>query len=404
MVKCRSLGENLTIVLDLGKQPLGNGFLTKEQFKDEYFFEMKVGFSENSKLLQLIEQPDPGEMFHGEYAFFSSTSKYMAKHFEKWAEDIKHEVGNKKSTIVEIGCNDGIFLHNFVSEQFIAIGLEPSKNVADIAATKGIEVVNDFATEEVATQIIDKYGKADYITAANVICHIPDINALASTIKLLLKDGGKFIFEEPYLGDIVEKCSYDQIYDEHVFLFSCLSVSSIFSAFGLELINAEHQTTHGGSMRYTLAKKGKYTISDAVENIIAKELADKLDKIETMLTLGKRIEQSRKGLVNLMEEIKSKGHNICGYAATSKSTTILNYCNIGGNIIDCIYDTTPLKQGKFSPGMHIPVKDWKYFEADAPDYSFLFAWNHAQEIMSKEKNYTRLGKKWITHVPLVSII
>ena len=194
--KCRASNTNLVEVIDFGRQPLGNGFLTNEQFKSEYFFDMKVGFSEQSKLLQLVEQPDAGQMFHDEYPFFSSTSRYMEQHFKMWGDKVKHEVGDKKATIIEIGCNDGIFIQNFVSEQFNAIGLEPSKNVADIAESKGITIINDFLTDEVANNVIAEYGKADYIVAANVICHIP-VNSLASAIYVMLKDTGKFIFEEP---------------------------------------------------------------------------------------------------------------------------------------------------------------------------------------------------------------
>ena len=304
---------------------------------------------------------------------------------------------------MEIGCNDGIFLQNFLGKDCRVLGVEPSTNVADIAQSKGIEIVNRFMNEETAEQILKNYGKVDFITAANVICHIPNILELAKCIDLLLTQDGKFIFEEPYLGDIIKKCSYDQIYDEHVYLFSCLSVQRLFENYGLELIDAEHQITHGGSMRYTVARKGSYQVSINAINCLKDEEKKGLGRIETMVRLGERITDSKNKLISLLEGLKKSGERVCGYAATSKSTTILNYCNINAELIECIYDTTPLKQGKFSPGMHIPIVKWDDFSTNMPDYTFLFAWNHLDEIMKKEMTYTNSGRKWITHIPEVKI-
>ena len=248
------------------------------------------------------------------------------------------------------------------------------------------------------------HGTADYIIAANVICHIPDIIDLAQSIELLLSAKGRFIFEEPYLGDIIEKCSYDQIYDEHVFLFSCLSIKRLFNMVGLELIDVWHSPTHGGSMRYTIGRANEYKISENVKHALDKELAMGLNNISTMFKLGERIKKSKILLVNLLENIKLEGKTVCGYAATSKSTTILNYCNIGPELINCIYDSTPIKHGKYSPGMHIPVVSTDKFKKDCPDYSSLFEWNHINEIMAKESDYHNHGGKWITHVPTVQLL
>ena len=400
---CRAGGGELLEVIDFGKQPLGNGFISQDEIANEYFFDMKVGFNETSCMLQLIDQPEPGKMFHENYAFFSSTSKAMGNHFKSWSDSLKSKNNLQNPFIIEIGCNDGIFLENFVGTSFKSLGIEPSLNVANIARNKGIEVENKFITEKTAKDVVLKYGNADYITAANVICHIPDILGLAKSIEILLNRKGVFIFEEPYLGDIIKKCSYDQIYDEHVFLFSCLSVQKLFEKVGLNLIRAEHQTTHGGSMRYTIGRAGEHQIHESVENYISEEISLGLHLNQTMLDLGKRIQKSKQDLVVLLEELKAKKKRICGYAATSKSTTILNFCNIGINFIDCIYDTTPLKQGKLSPGMHIPIVKWENFSKEWPDYTFLFAWNHLEEIMKKEMDYTKSGRKWITHIPEVTV-
>jgi 2-polyprenyl-3-methyl-5-hydroxy-6-metoxy-1,4-benzoquinol methylase len=403
---CRVSGDKLTKVLDFGMQPLGNGFLNSEQMQDEYFFPMEIGFSEVSMMLQLIEQPEPEKMFHDHYAFFSSTSNFMQLHFEKFAKQvIESEYLSKLDPfVIELGCNDGIMLKNFANSKIRHLGIEPSINVAEEANRHGVRTRSEFFTEELAEIIVQEEGQADAFFAANVMCHIPNIIGVVKGINKLLKKTGVVMFEDPYLGDIVTKTSYDQIYDEHVFLFSALSVQYLFGLQGMELIDVQPQKTHGGSMRYILAHKGAYKVKDTVVKLILKEKEQGLDKIKTFENFRIKVEKSRRDLIKLLEELKAQGKKVTGYAATSKSTTILNYCGISTELIENICDTTPIKQGKFSPGMHIPVVDYQSFKTNPPDYSVLFAWNHAEEIMNKEKIYMDNGGKWIIHVPEVKVI
>ena len=403
---CRISGAPLTKVLGFGLQPLGNGFLDSTDFNGEYFFPMEIGYSEVSMMLQLIQQPLPEKMFHDHYAFFSSTSKFMTKHFEDFANQVLESdyLEGASPFIVELGCNDGIMLKNFAELDINHLGIEPSLNVAQEANKKGVRTVSEFFTEELAEIIVKEYGKADVFLAANVMCHIPEIVGVVKGIKKLLKPSGVVMFEDPYLGDVVNKISYDQIYDEHVFLFSALSIQYLFGLHGLELIDVLPQKTHGGSMRYVLAHKGVYSVKASVDKLIFQEKSQGLDKISTFVKFSRNVEQSKSELLALLKDLKSKGKTIAGYAATSKSTTILNYCGIGSNLIEFICDTTPIKQGKFSPGMHIPVVPYEKFKTNPPDYAFIFAWNHMDEIMEKEKDFLALGGKWITHVPNVKII
>ena len=364
---------------------------------------MQTGFCTESKMFQLIEQPNPEKMFHENYPFFSSTSKFMTKHFEDFANQVLESdyLEGASPFIVELGCNDGIMLKNFAELDINHLGIEPSLNVAQEANKKGVRTVSEFFTEELAEIIVKEYGKADVFLAANVMCHIPEIVGVVKGIKKLLKPSGVVMFEDPYLGDIVNKISYDQIYDEHVFLFSALSIQYLFGLHGLELIDVLPQKTHGGSMRYVLAHKGVYSVKASVDKLIFQEKSQGLDKISTFVKFSRNVEQSKSELLALLKDLKSKGKTIAGYAATSKSTTILNYCGIGSNLIEFICDTTPIKQGKFSPGMHIPVVPYEKFKTNPPDYAFIFAWNHMDEIMEKEKDFLALGGKWITHVPNV---
>ncbi|MBM3721377.1 MAG: methyltransferase domain-containing protein [Actinobacteria bacterium] len=403
---CRVSRQRLTKVLDFGRHPLGNGFLSQEHFASEYFFPMAIGFSETSMMLQLINQPAPEKMFHDHYAFYSSTSNYMARHFKDFADEVLQSgyLTIKDPFVLELGCNDGIMLRNFAEKGIRHLGIEPSLNVAAEANKHGVRILSEFFTEQLAESIVQEQGMVDAFLAANVMCHIPDIVGVVKGIRRVLKPTGVVMFEDPYLGDVVSKTSYDQIYDEHVFLFSALSIQYLFGLHGMDLIDVLPQKTHGGSMRYVLAHRGAYPVKNSVTELIARERAQGLDRLTTFKTFGANVEQSKRSLLILLKELKSQGKRVAGYGATSKSTTILNYCGIGLDLIEYISDTTPIKQGKFTPGMHIPVVPYETFKANPPDYAVLFAWNHAEEIMAKEKDFISAGGKWIVHVPEVRVL
>lgn len=403
---CRVSGSPLTKILDFGMQPLGNGFLEAKDVRDEYFFPMEVGYSEVSMMFQLIVQPAPEKMFHDHYAFYSSTSSLMGQHFKQFAHEVIQSgyLTKEDPFVVELGCNDGIMLKNFAEQDIRHLGIEPSLNVAKVANKYGVRTRSEFFSEELAETIIREEGQADAFLAANVMCHIPDIVGVVKGIKKLLKPTGVVMFEDPYLGDVVAKTSYDQIYDEHVFLFSALSIQYLFGLQGMELIDLLPQITHGGSMRYVLAHKGAHPVKDAVTQIIAKEKAQGLDRLDTFEKLRANVAKSRSDLVSLLKDLKSQGKKVAGYAATSKSTTVLNYCGIGPDLINYISDTTPIKQGKLSPGVHIPVVPYETFKNTPPDYAVLLAWNHAEEIMANERDYVANGGKWIVHVPEVKVL
>ena len=406
MSKCRISGTEIIEFLDFGKQPLGNGFINQNQIKNEYFFNMRLGFSPKSKMVQLIDQPPAEKMFHDEYAFYSSTSNFMKSHFEIFYNEIidSNYLESKESLIVELGCNDGILLKNFSKDGYNHIGVEPSINVAKEANLTGVKTIDKFFTKDVAKEILEENGKASVFVAANVMCHISNIREIVEAIYILLDDNGVVIFEDPYLGSVIEKNSYDQLYDEHVFLFSAHSVQYLFNEFHMELFNLKSQITHGGSMRYYLSKKGSKSISPNVERIMNYEKNLKLDNIETYNEFANRVKDSKKELLSMLKKLKSDGKKVAGYAATSKSTTILNYCEIGPDLIEYICDTTPIKHNKISPGMHLPILPYENYKENPPDYFFLFAWNHKNEILQKESDFTNNGGKWITHIPKVNIL
>jgi methylation protein EvaC len=404
-LQCRVCGRETQSVVDFGPMPIANNFVKKAE-DDSYRFNLAASFCQICHLLQIDEQPLRELMFHEEYKFFTGLSEHMRFHFRDMFEEYFKTivVDSEAVFIVEIGCNDGTLLEAAKNRGLRHLGIDPSANVVKRANERGISTKLAFFDSTVAANIKNEIQKADLIFAANVVCHIPDLLDVVSGIKILLSENGKFIFEEPYVGSMIEKTSYDQIYDEHVYIFGVLAIQKVFSSVGLELIDAIPQSTHGGSMRYVIAHRGQYQVSNNVNRLIKEELKLGYDQIETYKKFGSNCESRKIELINLLKRLNSEGYKVAGYAATSKSTTILNYCNIDSNLISYISDSTTDKQGTFSPGMYIPVVSHETMRANPPDYLVLFAWNHEIEILQKESVLTSQGIKWIRFVPEVEVM
>ena len=399
-MKCKITNKEIKPFMSFGKMPLANGFLNKDEFNSEYFFEMEVGFSEDLSLFQLNDHPKPEKMFNKKYPFYTGSSELMKLHFENYAKWIQKKFLKTNSKLIEIGSNDGTFLSNFKNSSIEFVGFEPSENVAKKAEEKNIKTINNFFNFKNIKNLKNYIGNTDIICASNVICHIPNLKDLILTIDELLSKKGLFIFEEPYLGSMFKKVSYDQIYDEHIFIFSINSVKKIFNLYNFELIDILPQTTHGGSMRYVISRKNEYDINQNVIKGLENENENNLHNLKSCLKFKKDCEISKDKITSKLKKFKNDGKQICGYAATSKSTTILNYCDLDRNIINFICDTTEEKIGKFSPGSHIPIVSISHFHNNLPDIAYLFAWNHKDEIFAKEEKFAKNGGKWISHVSI----
>ena len=397
-MQCKVSGKKILPFMSFGQMPMANGFLDKKDFKKEFFYNLEVGFSEDNFLFQVNDHPKSPTIFNNKYPFYTSKSNYMINHFKNYFSWIKKNYLKTNSKIIEIGSNDGTFLKNFKNYGVVHKGFEPSKNVADYSKKMGLDVINDFFNFKNASDLKKFKYKSDVICAANVISHIPNLNDLMKAVDFLLSKNGVFIFEEPYLGSMLKKISYDQIYDAHIFMFSLISVRKIFKKNGFDLIDAIPQMTHGGSMRYVIAREKMKPIKSIVKKIVNKEISMKMNEISSYLKFKKKCELSKENFKNKLLSLKSSGKIICGYAAAAKSSTVLNYCKIGNEVIDFIADSTKEKIGKFSPGMHIPIVSIDYFRRNQPNVAVIFSWNHKKEILEKEKKYSKKVSKWITHV------
>ncbi|MGE7389137.1 methyltransferase domain-containing protein [Streptomyces sp. NPDC004126] len=402
--QCRICAAPVQSFFDFGRQPLSDAFLPVDADLDqEFFFRLDVGICESCTMVQLTEEVPRDRMFHEAYPYYSSGSSYMRTHFEDLAKRLlSTELTAEDPFVVELGCNDGVMLKVIADAGVRHLGVEPSGGVADVAAGKGVRVRKSFFEESAAQEILAEDGQADVIYAANTLCHIP--YSVLPGVRALLKPTGVFVFEDPYLGDIVERTSFDQIYDEHFYFFTARSVQEMARRSDLELVDVERLSVHGGEVRYFLAPAGRRTPSEAVAALIAEEEQRRLSDPATLRAFGEKVLKIREDLRALLEKLRDEGKSVVGYGATAKSATVTNLCGIGPDLVPFVVDTTPAKQGRLSPGTHIPVKPPTAFSESYPDYALLFAWNHAEEIMAKEQEFRDAGGKWILYVPDVHIV
>lgn len=406
MPKCRSCDTPIEAFMSFGQQPLANALLAPTNLHAyQPTYELAPAMCSGCGLFQLLEQPTATSMFTEQYPFFTSSSKFMSDHFEALAHNLieNDRSLNNKGFVIDIGSNDGTLLKSFAKTAINHLGVEPSKSVAELAKKNGVNTHISFFNSETASLIRKEYGPADIILGTNVIAHIATINDVALGVTSLLKEKGVFIIEAVYLGDMILNTAFDQLYDEHVFTFSATAVTNIFRQHGLELVNVEPQTVHGGSMRYTLAPLGSRERSGTVENLLNEEARMGLTNPRTYALFRQRCEIIRRDLPRLVHEISASGRKVVGYGATAKSVTVLNYCGLGINDISWIQDSTKTKQGMLSPKTLIPIVSPEYFREVAPDYAILFAWNHKDEIEIREQGWRKNGGKWVSYLPEVTI-
>jgi len=406
-MKCRICGnEGLKKFLSLGKMPLANSFVSKEDLgKKENSFPLETCFCSKCKLVQL-SCVVPAEMMFKNYVYVSSTTATFRTHFARMAEEISSSFALDKSSLaVDIGSNDGILLKGFQKMGVQTIGVEPAANIAAIAEQSGVETINDFFNESAVKEILARKGHADVVTATNVFAHVDDIHDLIKNVKTLLKKDGIFVIEVPYLIDMLGKMLFDTIYHEHLSYFSLTSLNNFFAMSGMQIFDVQRVGSHGGSLRVFVRKEeGRFSIKTSVPKMLEDEKKYGINGIELYQKFAEKVYSTKANLVKSLKDIKGKGKIIAGYGAPAKGNTLLNFCGIGPDLLSYIVDDNPLKVGLLTPGTHIPVVSSMHLDKEKPDYILILAWNFAKEIMEKTKAYAEQGVKFIIPLPEVTIV
>ena len=387
--------------LDLGFQPLANEFL-KKYYKSQTRYNLKIYFNIKSKMVSISKRIPSSKMFNSKYPYRSSMSYTMKNSFKSLSYEIKKRFNPK--LLLEIGSNDGALILNFKKKN--VIGVEPCKNLAKITKKRNYITYDEYWNLNLAKKLKKKFKSVDLIYAANTITHISNLKDVFKSINYILSKKGILIIEDPSLYECLKKNSYDQFYNEHIYLFSAISVKKLIERFNLEIFDIKNLPTHGGSLRYYIKRKNNdnIKISKNVALQINKELKMGLDKLKTYKMFADRVSNSKEKLLNILKTIKKRGGKIIGYGATAKAVTVLNFCNININLIKNFTDTTPEKIDKYMPGKKIKILKYKKDILKKYDYAFLGAWNFKNEIMKKEKKYIDKGLKFITHVPHPKIL
>ena len=404
--KCRVCSADIKEFMSLGQMPIANAFVKEDKKNKQFFYNLKIGFCEKCFTLQLIDVPKPEQMFNDSYAYLASTSSTMINHFSKLASKIiNYSNISNKSFVVEVGSNDGIFLKNFSDKNIKHLGIDASKNVCDLAEKKGVKTLNEFFNLETSEKIKKNYGEADIIVSTNTMHHIENINEVVRGMANLIKDDGIIITEDPSLLEMLKNNAYDQVYAEHMYIWSLSSMKNLLNTYNLEVFDIENNEFHGGCTRYYIAKKNKKKITSKVIQQQKNEDIFGVKKVSTYLKFKENVAKSKEKLVKLLKDLKSSKKIIVGYGAPAKSTTILNYCKIDNSLIEKIFDNSETKINKMTPGTSlIDIVDSKEFKNFKSDFCVLFAWNHKNEILLKEKEYSNKNGKWIIPVSDIEII
>lgn len=408
MVLCRACNNELREpFLSLGNSPLSNAFLSKEELNQmEIYYPLDIYVCEKCYLVQLEEFENAKNIFSSEYAYFSSYSESWLQHCKNYTEMMISRFGfDKDSFVVEIASNDGYLLQYFRQHDIPVLGIEPASNTAEVAIKKGIPTDITFFDTPYARKM-KKSGKfANLIIGNNVLAHNPNLNDFVEGLKILLKPDGIITMEFPHLLKIIEGNQFDTIYHEHFSYFSFYTVQKLFSSHDLELFDVEEIPTHGGSLRiYGKHKKDKSrAVTSRVGNLLEKEKSSGLLDLKTYYSFGKKVESTKRKLLQFLIQAKNEGKKIVGYGAPAKGNTLLNYCGIRADFLDYTVDRSPHKQNKYLPGTHIPIKHPDKIKEDKPDYILILPWNIKEEIMGQMSFIRAWGGKYVIPIPELKI-
>ena len=399
---CRHCGAPLRLtVVDLGKSPLCQTVLTTEQLEQgEVFYPLHVRACERCWLVQIPEFVPPEDIFT-EYAYFSAYSDSWVEHARRYVDAITERLGlDGDSLVVELASNDGYLLQHFLPRGIPVLGVEPALNVAEAAVAKGVPTITEFFGAELGRSLAEERGHADLVLGNNVLAQVPDINDFVAGVAALLAPGGTATFEFPHLAKLIEHLEYDTIYHEHFSYFSLHAIRAIFGVQGLELVDVEELPSHGGSLRVYLqhAAAGAGP-SLAVVGLLDREDEQGMRDPETYRRFAEGVRESKRALLELLIELRRQEKQVVGYGAPGKGNTLLNYCGIRTDFLDYTVDRNPYKQGRHTPGTHIPIHQPEKIAETKPDVIVVLPWNLAREISEQLAYTAEWGAQLVVPIP-----
>jgi SAM-dependent methyltransferase len=406
--KCRFCSAELKIPFaDLGMSPLANSYLAPEQLNEmEPFYPLRVFVCEKCFLVQAQEFEAPEHIF-SDYAYFSSYSESWLAHARSYTEmAVKRLALNQQSRVLEIASNDGYLLQFFVERKIPVLGIEPAKNVADVAIKKGIPTTVGFFGTAMAKELVAQGNSADLAIGNNVLAHVPRLNDFVEGLKIVLKPGGVITMEFPHLMRLVAENQFDTIYHEHFSYFSLVAVEQVFARHGLRIYDVEELPTHGGSLRIYVRHEDDRSkpATERLKELREREIHAGFTRIETYSNFSENIKETKYRLLEFLLSAQRSHESVVAYGAPAKGNTLLNYCGIRSDWIEYTVDRSPHKQGKYLPGTHIPIYSPDRIQETKPAFLLILPWNLSKEIMEQMAHIRAWGGRFVIPIPEVKIV
>ena len=405
--KCRLCDSNkLKTFIDFQKMPLAGAFLSKSQIKNEFLYPMAMQFCKNCSSVQ-VDTVIPLDILFKKYFYFSSSINTLIEHFFDLSNLVSKKYLKNGGKVLEIGCNDGVFLNHMVKKNGITcIGVDPAKNVIKKINNKKINTFNKPFDLELSKKIKSRFHQIDLIVSSFSFGHIDNMKSVAKGIDNLLDKNGTFIFEIYYLGTVIKELQYDMMYHEHMTYYTIKSLKKFLSNYNLRIFNIEKIKLRSGSLRFSCCRiKNKRKNSKNVENYLRDENKNGFNKLSYLNNYNNKINKTKTDIIKIIKKLKKNKKTIYGYGASGRGTIIMNYCNLNKNVLDYVVDDAPAKRGKYTPGTHVKIISWDDLKnVGYPDYFILFAWPFHAEIAKKRSEYLKKGGKFIVPLPKAKII